>query len=94
MVAWQVHGTKVFNGYVDPEKYAPIQVCVDERDRIQWKEPPACGAREVMSYKMEPGGLLWNQFADAALGGSRRRDCGERQYIAWRGALYGRVLRQ
>ena len=62
VVAWQVHGTKVFNGYVDPEKYAPIQVCVDERDRIQWKEPPACGAREVMSYKMEPGDLLWNQL--------------------------------
>jgi len=62
VVAWQVYGTKVFNGYVDPEKYAPIEVCVDERDRIQWKERPACPAEEVISYEMQPGALLWNQL--------------------------------
>ena len=63
VVAWQTHGTKTFNGFKDPEKYAPIQDVVDKRDTYPSTLPPdGIDADDILAYRMEPGAVLWNQI--------------------------------
>ena len=63
VLAWQTHGVKTFHGFKDPEKYAPIQDVVDNRTAYASDLPPAgIVAADLLSYRMEPGALLWNQL--------------------------------
>ena len=62
VVAWQVHGQKVFNGFKDPSEYGPIQHVVDNRQEYLVPSPPEVDPDDVLTYRMEPGDILWNQL--------------------------------
>ena len=62
VVAWQVHGVKVFNGFVDPESHAPVQGIVDNRNEYRLEVPPEFDPDLILTYRMEPGDILWNQL--------------------------------
>lgn len=62
VVAWQVHGVKVFNGFADPEGHAPVQHIVDNRNEYRVEVPPGFDEDLILTYRMEPGDLLWNQI--------------------------------
>ena len=51
----------MFNGFLEPQQYAPIDQCVNQRDRIQG-QMPRYQAEHILSYPMAPGDLLWNQI--------------------------------
>ncbi len=62
VLAWQVHGVKNFNGFKEPEKYAALDTCVNDRKTIMRITPPEVDPTDVLSYRMTPGDLLWNQL--------------------------------
>lgn len=63
VAAWQTHGVKIFNGFKDPQKYAPIQDVVDNRANYVSPLPPGdIDMDDVLAYRMEPGAVLWNQL--------------------------------
>jgi hypothetical protein len=62
VVAWQVHGVKVFNGFKDPEDQAAVQHIVDNRNEYRYEMPPGADPERVLTYRMEPGDILWNQL--------------------------------
>ena len=62
VLAWQIHGTKVFKGFKDPAKYGPIQHVVDNRKEYLITLPPEVDPNDVLTYRMEAGDLLWNQL--------------------------------
>lgn len=62
VLAWQIHGTKTFHGFRDPNAYGPIQHVVDHRDEYPLKSPPDHAPDDVLAYFMEPGAMLWNQL--------------------------------
>lgn len=62
VVAWQVHGIKVFNGFADPEGHAPVQDIVDNRSDYRVEVPPDFDPEKILTYRMEPGDILWNQL--------------------------------
>ena len=61
VVAWQLHGTKVFNGLLDPHRWAPLERAVDPDWRAGMVKPAGLGEADVLSYVMPPGAVLWNQ---------------------------------
>ena len=62
VLAWQVYGEKTFNGFWEPEKYAPIEDVVIRGKAPRSIEVPAHDPEDVLSYKMKPGDVLWNQL--------------------------------
>jgi hypothetical protein len=64
VLAWQTHGVKTFQGFKDPEKYAPIQDVVDNRASYGGSNLPPDGieSQDILAYRMEPGDILWNQL--------------------------------
>ena len=62
VVAWQIHGTKVFNGLVDPYRWAPLERAADPEWRTGMVRPEGLTSSDVLSYAMPPGTLLWNQL--------------------------------
>ena len=62
VVAWQVHGVKVFNGFKDPEARAGIQHIVDNRNEYRLEQIPDIDSDILLTYRMEPGDVLWNQL--------------------------------
>ncbi|MBT3601709.1 MAG: YdeI/OmpD-associated family protein [Candidatus Latescibacteria bacterium] len=62
VLAWQVHGTKHFNGFQKPEEVLPIDKAVNERNDIRQNTPPEHDVNDVLPYAMQPGDLLWNQL--------------------------------
>lgn len=62
VVAWQVHGVKVFNGFKDPEGHASVQHIVDNRNEYRYEEIPEIDPDLVLTYRMTPGDILWNQL--------------------------------
>ena len=62
VVAWQIHGTKVFNGLLDPYRWAPLERAVDPEWRKGMVRPEGLTSSDVLSYTMPPGTLLWNQL--------------------------------
>lgn len=62
VVAWQIHGTKVFNGLLDPYRWAPLECAVDPEWRAGMVRPEGIRAPDVLSYVMPPGTALWNQL--------------------------------
>ena len=74
VVAWQLHGAKVFNGLLDPYRWAPLERAVDPDWRAGMVKPADLRAADVLSYVMPPGAVLWNQpltphWVDAGSGG-------------------------
>ncbi len=61
VVAWQLHGTKVFNGLLDPYRWTPLERAVDPDWRAGMVRPEGLRAADVLSYVMPPGAVLWNQ---------------------------------
>ena len=62
VVAWQIHGTKVFNGLLDPYRWAPLERAVDPEWRTGMVRPEGLTSSDMLSYRMPPGTLLWNQL--------------------------------
>ena len=62
VVAWQLEGVKTFNGFLEPDKYAPIEKCIDPKGFERTPDPPTYDAADVLAYRMEPGALLWNHL--------------------------------
>ena len=62
VVAWQVHGVKVFNGFKDPEARSAVQHIVDNRSEYRIETPPEVDPDLVLTYRMESGDILWNQL--------------------------------
>jgi hypothetical protein len=62
VVAWQLAGTKTFNGFLDPEKYAPIAHIVKKGNTPRSAEIPPYDEADLLCYEMRPGDLLWNQL--------------------------------
>ena len=62
VVAWQLEGTKTFNGFLDPDKYGPIEELVVKSNSLRSKSLPEYEEADVLAYRMEPGDLLWNQL--------------------------------
>ncbi len=62
VLAWQINGEKTFNGFLDPEKYAPIDDIIIKGNAPRSVEIPEHDPEDVLSYKMKPGDVLWNQL--------------------------------
>jgi len=64
VLAWQIYGDKTFNSFKDPEKFASVDWLVDERDKTKaiLGNLPDYDLEEILTFKMEPGSLLWNQL--------------------------------
>ena len=105
VVAWQIHGTKVFNGLVDPYRWAPLERAADPEWRSGMVKPAGLTSADVLSYAMPPGTLLWNQlltphWVDAADTVAGETDggcgnlggCGQHQPVARRAAPGGRAV--
>ncbi len=64
VLAWQIYGEKTFNSFKDPERFAPVDWLVDEKDKTKaiLGSLPDYGPEDILSFKMTPGALLWNQL--------------------------------
>ena len=62
VLAWQIHGVKVFNGFRDPENHAGVQHIVDNRNEYRVESPPNFDPDLILTYRMNPGDILWNQL--------------------------------
>ena len=62
VVAWQVRGVKVFNGFHDTEGHAAVQTIVDNRNQYREEVPPEFDSDLILTYRQEPGDILWNQL--------------------------------
>jgi len=57
VLAWQIHGRKVWYGARDPERWAPYEM------RMNWRStsrPSGMTADDLLIYEMGPGDMLWN----------------------------------
>ncbi|WP_329053932.1 cupin-like domain-containing protein [Streptomyces violaceus] len=57
-LVWQVHGTKTFHSYLDPDKYLPADAAVI--GETTGEEPPEHDVADRHSVTMRPGDLLWS----------------------------------
>ena len=55
-------GVKTFNGFVDPERYAPVAHIVHKGNAPRTTQIPQVDPGEILSYEMHPGHVLWNQL--------------------------------
>lgn len=62
VLAWQMYGTKTFNGFREPSKVAPIEEVVDNRAKYQRSGPEDVDVEDILTYVMNPGDVLWNQL--------------------------------
>jgi hypothetical protein len=62
VIAWQIHGTKVFNGFADPQQRTPVESVIDPEFRKGLSKPEDISEEEKLSYTMNPGDVLWNQI--------------------------------
>ncbi len=62
VLAWQISGTKTFNSFKNPDHYAPIDQCVNKRNNKALLSPPEHNREDVLTYRMDPGAILWNQL--------------------------------
>lgn len=62
VLAWQVHGVKHFNGFQRPEEVLSVEKAVNERNDIRQNTPLEHDRKDVLSYAMQPGDILWNQL--------------------------------
>jgi hypothetical protein len=59
VLAWQTHGTKIFSGLQDPDRWAPLETRVHCKGV---KRPEGITVDDVLAYEMTPGTVLWNTF--------------------------------
>lgn len=59
VLAWQIHGTKMFSSLRDPERWAPLEMRIHSNGV---KKPREIAADDVIAHKMTPGTVLWNAF--------------------------------
>jgi hypothetical protein len=62
VIAWQLHGTKVFSGLRDAERFAPIDWIVRRENQKSLSMPAHLNSGDMLSYTMEPGSVLWNHL--------------------------------
>lgn len=57
VLAWQVHGRKIWYGTTDPHRWAPFEM------RMNWRQtsrPPGITDADLLIYEMAAGDMLWN----------------------------------
>ncbi len=59
VMAWQTHGTKLFSGLKDPERWAPLETRIHAKG-IQ--RPEGITEADELTYTMTTGTCLWNTF--------------------------------
>lgn len=59
VLAWQIHGTKTFSGFRDPDRWAPLETRIHSKGV---RRPEGITADDELSYEMTPGTVLWNAF--------------------------------
>lgn len=64
VLAWQIHGTKIFNSLQNPESRSPLDERLKSVEYGNKKtiKPEDLKDSEVLSYTMNPGTVLWNAF--------------------------------
>ena len=64
VVAWQMYGTKVFSGLLNPETRSSLEERMKsvEFNNQKTVSPADLKESEVLSYTMRPGAVLWNAF--------------------------------
>jgi hypothetical protein len=62
VMAWQIHGTKIFSGLHEPDRFEPIELGVQKRHHAELKMPQTIKPDDVLAYTMNPGDVLWNQL--------------------------------
>jgi len=62
VLAWQVHGEKHFHGFLEPGKRESVQKLVEDRTGATQITIPEIDPRDVLTYDMVSGDLLWNQL--------------------------------
>lgn len=58
VLAWQIYGTKNFCGLRDPERWAPHEVRMANRNDLP--KPDEITDNDALCYAMQPGDALWN----------------------------------
>ena len=58
VVAWQIYGTKLFNGLLDPNRWAPHDLRMTNSNQLAM--PAEITPADSVSYTMGPGTVLWN----------------------------------
>lgn len=59
VLAWQLYGSKRFSGLKDPEHWAPLETRIQSAGV---KKPLGIQEKDVLSYDMQAGDVLWNCF--------------------------------
>ncbi|WP_127580449.1 hypothetical protein [Paenibacillus koleovorans] len=59
VIAWQTHGTKLFSGLQDPERWAPFETRLRSKGISR---PDGLTDADALTYAMPPGTVLWNTF--------------------------------
>ncbi len=59
VLAWQLHGTKVFAGLNDPDRWEPLEQRVTSSVPT-CRRPAGIEDADVLAYEMRPGSVLWN----------------------------------
>ncbi|MFK7691583.1 hypothetical protein [Paenibacillus sp. HJGM_3] len=59
VLAWQTHGTKIFSGLNDPERWAPFEIRLHSKGT---QRPAGLTEEDALTYVMPPGTVLWNTF--------------------------------
>ena len=64
VLAWQLHGTKIFNSLQNPAYRSPWEERIKsvEYGNKKTAKPEDLKESEVLSYIMNPGTVLWNSF--------------------------------
>ena len=62
VVAWQIYGTKIFNGFADPESITPLEQAIVPEYRKAITKPENPDDSSVLGFEMPPGTVLWNQL--------------------------------
>jgi hypothetical protein len=62
VLAWQIHGTKLFSGLRNPESFAPVRSIRSKEGRDKLTMPPTLKAEDILEYEMKPGAMLWNHL--------------------------------
>jgi hypothetical protein len=59
VLAWQIYGTKHFCGLLDPDRWAPRELRLNNKDGAIAK-PEELTDADALCYTMRPGDVLWN----------------------------------
>lgn len=62
VLAWQIYGSKNFHTLREPNRWAPLHKMVEEVQREEACMPPGLTSKDLLTFVMGPGDILWNQL--------------------------------